>query len=118
MSKWLLIITATFLLTGCKVEEVALPSATQEERKEINTKAIAQQPAKPAMFFVNKEQANIRQEGSINSPVVAIANQYDQLLYLGFRVKTSDGRTWYYVQYDDQLGYISSNTGYLQKEKP
>ncbi|MEE1131989.1 MAG: SH3 domain-containing protein [Caryophanon sp.] len=62
------------------------------------------------MVMITAEEGNIRAEPSIDAAIVASSNDFEigQFKYLKERVKTSDGRTWYKVDYGNGIGYISS----------
>ena len=53
----------------------------------------------------NLGQVNLRAKPSASSDRVRLLNNYDQARILD-TVKGDDGKTWYYVDYNGQLGYI------------
>lgn len=60
--------------------------------------------------MITAEEGNIRAEPSIDAKVVASSTSLGTgyFEYLKERVKTSDGRTWYKVDYGSGTGYVSS----------
>lgn len=62
---------------------------------------------------VTAEDANIREQPSLDAQVVTAGIQYNTYEYLKEQVHTSDGRTWYKVAYSHGVGYMSSAVGEL-----
>lgn len=89
------------------VKEVQ-PAAEPVKKKE--EAVVEQHDTVMDIVSITADEGNIRAEPSIDAAIVASSNDFEiqQFEYLKERVKTSDGRTWYKVDYGSGTGYISS----------
>lgn len=119
------------LIAEMAKESLAAATKTEEEQKTTTEEAkaepssvnkaevIADQASGMSYVHLANEKGNIREQPSIDSKLVHSGEQGDVFVYLQEKVNTSDGRTWYKVEYSSGLvGYISRAVSTLTNEIP
>jgi len=126
----------TMMLVACSDKNDIVKETDAEDLKEENLVTqedpVEEIPAEPAveptteeapkiipdnspMTFVSvtAEKAHIREQPSIDAPILTTSAQFDVYDYLKEQVHTQDGRIWYKVVHNHKIGYISSAVGEL-----
>lgn len=112
------------LAAATKTED-AKETATAEDVKETvkseapKAEVIADRASGMSYVQLADEEGNIRAQPSIDSKLVHRGKKGDVFIYLQEKVNTSDGRTWYKVEYaSGSIGYISRAVTNLTNETP
>ncbi|MER2192449.1 MAG: SH3 domain-containing protein [Solibacillus sp.] len=104
-----------------KAKETEATQAEVEPKPEPKQAAdvIADQASGMSYVQLAEAEGNVREQPSVDSKLVHSGKQGDVFVYLQEKVNTSDGRTWYKVEYGSgSVGYISRAVSNLTNEFP
>lgn len=94
-------------------EEIVPVESEQVTEQAIDGVVVPKSHSKVTHVVIFQEDGNIRSAPSIDASILTTADHSDKFVYLKENVHTSDGRTWYKVQTNEGVGYVSSVIGYL-----
>lgn len=103
-----------------KAKETDVTQVEAEPKpKQATVDVIADQASGMSYVQLADTEGNVREQPSIDSKLVHSGKQGDVFVYLQEKVNTSDGRTWYKVEYGSgSVGYISRAVSNLINEFP
>lgn len=120
-------------LIAAFAKEILATLDEDDSKEKVDEKKESEQPASTVstgdvisdkasgMSYVQlaNDEGNVRAKPSIDSKVVHSGKLGDVFVYLQEKVNTSDGRTWYKVEYGSgSIGYISRAVSNLTNEMP